>query len=70
MAFLYPRKGGKQALFQVTEPLKLRTQDNTVERWKENSENKITTKEANMPKEIKINEENEVKIRHIIMSMW
>ncbi|KAM5194273.1 SH2 domain-containing protein 4A isoform 1-T3 [Mantella aurantiaca] len=56
------RKEKRQDLSKLTENLALSAQNKTVERWKENAENKITAKEeAKITEEIKINEENEKK---------
>ncbi|XP_072261379.1 SH2 domain-containing protein 4A [Pyxicephalus adspersus] len=56
------RKAQEQDLSKLTEALTLSTQNDTVERWKENAENKITAKEqAKKAERIQINDENEKK---------
>ncbi|XP_018432341.1 PREDICTED: SH2 domain-containing protein 4A [Nanorana parkeri] len=55
------RRAQEQELSKLTKTLTLRTQNETVERCKENSENKFTAKEEAKIAEVKINEENENK---------
>lgn len=56
------RKGQEQNLPQLTVAQTLRTQNETEETWKKNTENKIIPKEeTKITEEIKINEENEKK---------